>query len=195
MRIEKREVGSGETPRGSGSQRRVSEEDRAAVLEALGRLRYEPLAVVDRSDDGRPRVVLGFFGRGISKTAYWLTCPDLSAEVAGLESKRAIARYEAELAADPSLWAAFLRSQELYRRMLYTLFRRELPEVDPTPYLRQVRGVAGVGDARFLKCLHAHVAFTLATGRGPAGAMALSELGYARGGDGRWRKKLAEEGR
>ncbi|MBI2945695.1 MAG: DUF501 domain-containing protein [Candidatus Wallbacteria bacterium] len=195
MRIEKREAANGEAPRGLGGQRRVSEEDRGAILEALGKLRYEPLAVVDRSDDGRPRVVLGFFGRGISKTAYWLACPMLSAEVAGLESTGAIARYEAALAAAPALWATFLRSQELYRRMLYTIFRRELPKVDPAPYLQQVRGVAGVGDARFLKCLHAHVAFTLATGRGPAGAMALSELGYARAEDGRWRKKKMEEGR
>ncbi|MBI3890585.1 MAG: DUF501 domain-containing protein [Candidatus Wallbacteria bacterium] len=165
---------------------RLAATDREFVAGALRQVRYEPLAVADRCPEGHPRVVVGFYGRGVSTTLYWITCPELLAQISAMESEGGVLRIQETLAADSSLARAFARSQELYRRMLYSFFRRELPELDPGRYLAPVRGVGGVTDAQRVKCLHAHVAFTLATGRGPAGALALTQLGYTRGPDGRW---------
>lgn len=165
---------------------RVRPGDRERIVAALGGTRYEPIAVVARAPGGEPRVVLALRGRGISPTAYWLVCPRLLSAVSALEAGGEIARIEALVAEDPLLAAAFGRSQALFRRLVYRLFRAELPEVDPGPYLARVRGIGGVADARYIKCLHAHAAFTLATGRGPVGTMVLRRLGLARLEDGGW---------
>ncbi|MBI4871169.1 MAG: DUF501 domain-containing protein [Candidatus Riflebacteria bacterium] len=183
-----------------GQPRGLAPEDREFVEQSLGQLRYEPLGVLDRCARGHPRVILGFYGPGpssepparaqepvISVTAFWLVCPWLRSAVSRLEAAGAIDRIEAMLRADPALRQAFAHAQRLYRRLLYRLFRAELPAVDPGPYLARVRGVAGVADEHYVKCLHAQTAFTLATGRGPAGAVALTELALTRSPDGRWR--------
>lgn len=176
------------TPRPAGQ--RLTLADHQFLGQELGRLRYEPLEVADRCAAGHPRVVLGFYspkpGGTVSATLYWLTCGALRTAISRLEANGSIGRMERLMAGDPELARQFAQDQTAYRERALAVMARELPGRDPARLLGRVRGVAGVADARFVKCLHAHVACTLATGLGPVGARVLEELGFARQSDGRW---------
>jgi hypothetical protein len=172
---------------------RLTLADHQFLGQELGRLRYEPLEVADRCAAGHPRVVLGFYspkpGGAVSATLYWLTCGRLRTAISRLEANGSIGRMERLIASDPELAQLFAADQAAYRERALAVLVRELPGRDPARLLGRVRGVAGVADPRFVKCLHAHVAFTLATGLGPIGARVLEELGFSRQSDGRWLAK------
>ncbi len=167
-------------------ENKPEEKDTAFIREFFGRERYTPLAIVDRCPSGHPRVVLSFRGKSISMTSLWLCCPEVHRRVSRLESSGGVDRIERALGESEERLRDFQRSQGEYGELLDALFERFLPQAELKRHSGKIGGVAGVADARFVKCLHAHVAFTLATGEGPAGRLALQSMGFEEGEAGVW---------
>lgn len=170
--------------------------DLKTVRIQIGHLRYEPLAVLSRCPAGFPQVVLGFASapdvsparRRFSKQVVWLTCPHIRAGIARLESAGLTRTLGRSIADDPTLREGLEADQAHYEEEARTLLARRAPWA---PVGEGRFGIGGVRATGSVKCLHAHVAWTLATGRGEAGRQTLVAL-EDRAGD---RAVLCEAGR
>ena len=92
-------------------------------------------------------------------TTYYLTCPFAVAAVSRLEAAGGVERWSAAVAADPLLRASVEAATQEQRAL-----RRELAagRVGSDGGASLELGVGGSASPLRLKCLHAHVAFSLA---------------------------------
>ena len=152
--------GTGSTPLEPG--------DRDAVAAQLGRPPRAMRAVAHRCPCGLPDVVETSprLEDGTPfPTLYYLTCPRAASAIGGLESSGAMKEMTARLAADPDLQARYEAAAADY------VARR-----DRLGVLRDVPAQGGMPER--VKCLHVHVAHSLAVGPGvnPFGDEALAQL-------------------
>ena len=145
---------------------RTNSSDREMVRVMLGRRPSGTYRVVVRRPTGEPVVIenLPFLEGGTPMpTLYWLLDPDLKVEVARMESRGWVD--EAEAAVDPEELA---RSHRLYADKREGLIPHD--HLGPRPY-------GGVGGTRKgVKCLHAHLAWSLAGGADPVGSWVIDRL-------------------
>ena len=146
----------------------ITEQDRAAVAEQLGRAPRGMRAIAARCPSGHPSVVQTnprLEDGTPFPTLYYLTCSKLNALVSTLESEGLMREMTDRLAEDTDLAAAYLRAHESY-----------LAERDAIESLGTKVTAGGMPDR--VKCLHVHVAHSLAVGRGvnPFGDEALDRL-------------------
>ncbi|GAA1261200.1 DUF501 domain-containing protein [Saccharothrix xinjiangensis] len=146
----------------------VSDEDLAAVAGQLGRTPRGVRAVAARCPGGHPAVVRTSprLEDGTPfPTLYYLTCPKLTSLVSRLEGAGVMREMTERLAVDEELAGRYLRAHEAY------LAERDAIEPLGT-------GVTAGGMPDRVKCLHVHVAHSLAAGRGvnPFGDEALDLL-------------------
>ncbi|ROP38535.1 DUF501 domain-containing protein [Saccharothrix texasensis] len=146
----------------------VSEEDLAAVAAQLGRAPRGIRAVAARCPSGHPAVVRTnprLEDGTPFPTLYYLTCSRLNSYVSRLEGAGLMKEMTDRLAEDEQLAASYLRAHEAY------LAERDAIEPLGTTV------TAGGMPAR-VKCLHVHVAHSLAAGPGvnPFGDEALDRL-------------------
>ncbi|TVT52682.1 DUF501 domain-containing protein [Amycolatopsis cynarae] len=134
----------------------VTEADRAIIAEQLGRPPRALRAIAARCPSGHPSVVQTNprLENGTPfPTLYYLTCPRLASLVGRLEASGIMKEMTERLAVDEELAAAYQRAHESY------LAQRDAIE----PLGTQV--TAGGMPGR-VKCLHVHLAHTLACGPG-----------------------------
>ena len=152
----------------------VSDEDREAVAELLGRRPEGDFEVVVRHDDGTPRVIrnapIQHSGRPMP-TLYWLVSAHDRLVVSRLESSGYVDIVEAEVDA-----AALEQTHERYRA------ERDALIPDDYEGHRPSNGVAGTRVG--VKCLHAHYAYFLAGGEDPVGKWVADRLAIDPDGDG-----------
>jgi hypothetical protein len=102
-------------------------------------------------------------------TFYYLTHPNTSALLSGLEAEGYMAKLQEMLEVDPELRAKYLAAHESY------LAERELID-----QVAEVEGISAGGMPTRVKCLHALAAHSLAKGPGvnPIGDLALAEMAF-----------------
>jgi uncharacterized protein len=142
----------------------VSDADRVAVAAQLGRGPRPMSRVVARCPFGYPAVVEDLpydaAGRPLP-TLFYLTCPSFVAAVSRLESDGGVRRWTERAAQDDALRRSLLDAASVTRRRRRALAARSAARpADAGASL--ATGVAGVRDPMAVKCLHAHVAHTLA---------------------------------
>ena len=141
-------------------------DDRVRVAQLLGREPRGAFDVVVRDDAGDPVVVRNapFLDDGTPMpTRYYLVGSAIVLEVSRLEARGGVREAEAALPAD-EIWAAHER------------YARERDAAIPAGHVGP-RPTGGVGGTRTgVKCLHAHVAHTLAGGDDPVGRWALDAI-------------------
>ena len=146
-------------------------DDRVRVAQLLGREPRGAFDVVVRDDDGDPIVVRNapLLDDGTPMpTRYYLVGAELVRDVSRLEADGGVRRAEAEVDAD-----AIAATHERYAAERDAAIAAD--HHGPRPY-------GGVGGTRTgVKCLHAHVAYTLAGGDDPVGRWALAHLGTTDG--------------
>jgi uncharacterized protein len=146
----------------------VTPEDREIVRAQLGRPPRAMRGVAHRCPCGLPDVVETSprLEDGTPfPTLYYLTCPRASSAIGGLESAGVMREMTARLADDPDLRARYEAAAQDY------VARRDAHEV--------LEGVPAQGGMPTrVKCLHVHVAHSLAVGPGvnPFGDEALEQL-------------------
>jgi len=134
----------------------VTEADRAAVAEQLGRPPRAIRAVAYRCPSGHPAVIQTSprLDDGTPfPTLYYLTCPKLTSLTSTLEASGLMKEMTARLADDEELAAAYLATHRSY------LAERDAIESLGTD-------VSAGGMPGRVKCLHVHVAHALAVGPG-----------------------------
>lgn len=134
----------------------VTEADRQAIAVQLGRPPRGLRAIAARCPSGHPSVVQTnprLEDGTPFPTLYYLTCPTLASLVGKLEAGGLMREMTERLAEDASLAAAYRRAHESY------LAQRDAIE----PLGHQVTA-GGMPDR--VKCLHVHLAHTLACGPG-----------------------------
>jgi hypothetical protein len=146
----------------------VSEADLALVAEQLGRTPRGVRAIAARCPSGHPSVIQTSprLDDGTPfPTLYYLTCPRLSSLISTLEGSGLMREMTERLQTDPELAAAYQRAHEAY------LAERDAIESLGTQ-------VTAGGMPTRVKCLHVHVAHSLAVGAGvnPFGDEALERL-------------------
>jgi hypothetical protein len=147
----------------------ISDADRAAIAEQLGRRPRGTRAVAHRCPCGLPSVVRTnprLEDGTPFPTLYYLTCSRLCSMIGGLEASGMMREMTERLAEDPELAGAYRRAHELY-----------LAERDAIESLGTEVSAGGMPDR--VKCLHVHVGHALAAGPGvnPFGDEALAALG------------------
>ena len=146
----------------------VTESDRRAVAEQLGREPRAMRAVAHRCPSGHPSVIQTSprLADGTPfPTLYYLTCPRLTSLVSRLEAAGLMREMTERLAQDPELAAGYLAAHRSY-----------LAERDAIESLGTEISAGGMPGR--VKCLHVHVAHALAAGPGvnPFGDEALTLL-------------------
>lgn len=134
----------------------VTEADIAVIAEQLGRQPRALRAVAARCPSGHPAVIQTRprFADGTPfPTLYYLTCPRLCALVGTLESSGVMRRMTERLGTDPEL-------AEWYRRC-HEGYLAERDAIEPLGTEVSAGGMPGR-----VKCLHVHLAHTLARGPG-----------------------------
>ncbi len=141
----------------------IADADRALVARQLRREPRTLRGVAVRCPFGAPAVTeqnpYGADGEPFP-TTYYLTCRHLVAAVSRLEAAGGVERWSAETRTDPALAASLAAGDDEQRRL-----RRELA-ADATGNDAGASLDYGIGGSRrggSLKCLHAHVAFALAS--------------------------------
>lgn len=138
--------------------------DRETVVARLGREPFTDYSISVRCVHGRPAVLRNaprdLRGRPFP-TREWLIDRTLDDAVSRLEARGGVRMLEDDEDMRPHLAAAHRRHAELHDG-----YR-----------------VAGSGDPRYVKCLHAHLAFALAEGGGPVGDWIMEHAGITWPGD------------
>ncbi len=146
----------------------VSNADRAAVAAQLGRAPRGVRGVAHRCPCGLPSVVRTnprLEDGTPFPTLYYLTCARLCSRLGGLEAGGTMREMTERLASDSELAAAYRRAHQAY-----------LAERDAIEPLGTEVSAGGMPDR--VKCLHVHVAHSLAAGPGvnPFGDEALAAV-------------------
>lgn len=143
--------------------------------------------VVARCQWGYPAAVenLPYSPRGVPfPTLFYATCPTLVSALSRLEAGAGVKRFEDLARVEAGLRDSLHAAVAYDRRRRRTLAKRfALPRRDGGASLRS--GIAGVADARRLKCLHAHGAHALARPHYTLGSCVLAEAGELWCRDGR----------
>jgi uncharacterized protein len=150
------------------------EADAALVARQIGRIPREPWRIVVRCQWGRPNVIASpsRLADGTPfPTLYWLTCPWLIESAGALESEGLLAEWTDRAASDATLAAGLGATHA-------ALAERRAEESGGVDACAGV-GVAGQAGTSRVKCLHAHVALTLAGIEDPVGAETIALLGIA----------------
>jgi hypothetical protein len=147
----------------------ISEQDRETVAAQLGRPPRGMRAVASRCPSGHPNVVQTSprLPDGTPfPTLYYLTCPRLASRIGTLEASGLMKEMTARLEEDPELAEHYRRAHESYLA--------ERDAIEPLGTDVSAGGMPGR-----VKCLHVHVAHSLAKGPGvnPFGDEALALLG------------------
>ena len=150
----------------------ATEADLAEMQVQLGRPMRDVLGIAARCVCGKPMVVQTSPRLSHGEpfpTFYYLTHPNTSALLSGLEAEGYMAKLQEMLEADPELRAGYLRAHESY------LTERELID-----QVAEVEGISAGGMPTRVKCLHALAAHSLAKGPGvnPIGDLALAEMAF-----------------
>ena len=148
----------------------VAPEDLEALREQLGRVPRGVVAIAARCVCGRPTVVRTaprLPDGSPFPTSYYLTHPAAVKGCSTLEAEHLMEQYNADLAEDPELAAAYARAHEDYLAR-----RAELGTVE------EIEGVSAGGMPTRVKCLHALLGHALAAGPGanPLGDRTLAVL-------------------
>lgn len=149
----------------------MSADDQRAITAQLGRPPRGVKSVAYRCPCGNPAVTetLPRLPDGTPfPTTFYLTCPKASGAIGTLEASGLMKEMTARLAADPELAKRYHRAHESYLE-----HRRSLGEVP------EIEGVSAGGMPQRVKCLHVHLAHTLAAGPGvnPFGDEAREAIG------------------
>jgi len=152
-----------------GAREPVTPADRDVVGRQLGRPPRALAAVAHRCPCGQPDVVetAPRLEDGTPfPTLFYLTCPRATAAASRLESTGRMREWQADLATDPDLAAAYRAAHEAY-----------LAERDARGELPTRSSAGGMPDR--VKCLHALAGHALAAGPGvnPIGDRAVAEMG------------------
>ncbi|KAJ1633298.1 hypothetical protein T492DRAFT_568173, partial [Pavlovales sp. CCMP2436] len=109
-------------------------------------------------------------------TLFWLICPSLKAQVSKLECLGLIPMLQSDVASHPGLALAMKASQNHYAELRWSSLLEPdaalVRELGWGPRLQET-GVGGVRDHTQLKCLHMHLAHSLAAPRATANPVGL----------------------
>jgi len=158
----------------------VSLADERVIAWQLGREPRALLGVERRCPHGYPQVVRvhPLMERKPFPTLFWLSCPFLVRAVSELEARGEIDRWEREVAKDPNLATALREAHCAYAleraSHLSAEERRSFGSSGMLDSLTE-RGIGGIADFARVKCLHLHVAHSLAR-ENPIGALILASL-------------------
>ena len=151
-------------------------DDRDVVALQIGRAPRSYRGVAVRCPFGRPAVSeqapYDAEGRPFP-TTYWLTCPHLVAAVSRLEAAGGVERWSARVDAEPGLRASLERATERQRELRERLSAGETG-TDGGASLGS--GIGGAARPERLKCLHAHVAWSLVDPAYELGRAILDEI-------------------
>ena len=150
----------------------ATEADLAEMHVQLGRPMRDVIGIAARCVCGKPMVVQTSPRLAHGEpfpTFYYLTHPNTSALLSGLEAEGYMAKLQEMLEVDPELRAKYSLAHESY------LAERELID-----QVAEVEGISAGGMPTRVKCLHALAAHSLAKGPGvnPIGDLALAEMAF-----------------
>lgn len=161
--------------------------DMETVIEQLGRRPRGFLGVARRCRYGFPQVIVNHpvFLEGeephVFPTLFWLTCPYLNRLVARLESSGHVARWQQCLQEDAQLAAAMQQAHEHYAQQRREVVPDAVQSCLARSYAKHYRvlmesGVGGIRNQEGIKCLHTHLAHTLAGGPNPVGQWTAQQI-------------------
>lgn len=156
--------------------------DIGVVSGQLGRRPRGSVLVARRCRRGKPAVVFTFPLEGEGRATpplLWLSCPHLAAGVGSLESDGMVKAVTRRLGSDGEAAERFRADEERFSGILGELYveafgARVAEKLGP-------RGAAG-GLPNAVKCLHSHLAYRLASGKGIVGTWCIEELQKRSGG-------------
>jgi len=158
----------------------VSLADERIITCQLGRQRRGLIEVAVRCEHGYPQAIRVYplLDGQPFPTLFWLTCPFLCRAISQLESVGWIRRVESLPSRDGELKRRVGKAHQAYIKERYELLSAEdragLADVAVARSLLG-KGIGGISDFRYIKCLHVHVAHALARAN-PVGEIVLRHL-------------------
>lgn len=168
------------------NQRRISGKDLRAIEQQLRREPRGIIEVIKRCKQGLPLVILTFpflEDQAPFPILFWLTCPKLVKSVSKLEDEGMAKLWQQRITKSKRLAELLQEAQSDYQQRLSKLVKRQIcSHQNQAKFEKQFdyahyKGIGGVEDSNKIKCLHAHYAHFLATGKNPVGEMVAEALG------------------
>lgn len=161
----------------------------SVIAKQLGRAARGRVLVASRCTRGRPAVILTVpvdpTGRSMPPLL-WLSCPSAAGAMGLLESEGLAKEYARRLKTEPEAYALFMAQEDDFARLYLELVRRACG--DGVADRIGEKGVAG-GRKGSVKCLHAHLAYRLASGSGRVGGWCIEVF---EGKAGLWCERVPE---
>jgi hypothetical protein len=143
----------------------ISEDDLLIVESLVKKSCRGALSVASRCPSGHPEVIRYYplsrdpAGGAVAPfpTLFWLVCPAVIRQVSFLEARGGVDEMETRLSEDPELLDAYRRNHEAYRDERWSLLAeadQRLIEERGWDDVYHQRGIGGILDWRFVKCLH-----------------------------------------
>lgn len=148
-------------------------EDLTTIAQQLGRRPHNVVTVAQRCPAGHPSVIVTYpirrrHGRIEPFPSHlWLTCPNLSKQLAHLERQGLIHQLEQQLQASPHLQKQLIQDHRrcvAHRWRLLDHADRRAVRQHNLMHVFTERGIGGVGHWMSVKCLHVHYAHHLTLG-------------------------------
>jgi hypothetical protein len=145
----------------------ISKSDLAVIEQQLGRPPRGALAVETRCPIGHPQVIRVYpliDGKPFP-TLFWLSCPNLVAQISRLEHQNYIQKIEELIQQDPEFHErVFKNHRDNIRERWAELSEADIEFIDKKGYREQLQecGIGGIKNWETVKCLHLHYAHHLA---------------------------------
>ncbi|MGM0641119.1 MAG: DUF501 domain-containing protein [Thermotogota bacterium] len=150
----------------------ISEKDLKIVEQQMGRELKNKMRVASVCKYGYPMTIKNYpiLNKKPFPTMYWLTCPYLNEEISKLESRNKIEEIQNKIDQDTNLSNKIQDAhlKEIQERL--EIIDDEINEL-PEPMQKTLRekGVGGISDFKFVKCLHLHYASYISGNDNPIG--------------------------
>lgn len=150
----------------------ISQEDLKVVEKQLKRSINNKTEIGKRCKYGYPQTIKNYpiMNKKPFPTMYWLTCPYLNEQISKIESINMIDKIQEEIYSDEYLSQKIYDSHQKEINERLEIIGEEINELpDPMKKTLIEKGIGGISDFKYVKCLHLHYASYLSGNENPIG--------------------------
>jgi hypothetical protein len=150
----------------------ISEKNLKIIEKQMGRKMSNKMEVSSFCKYGYPTTIKNYpiMNRKPFPTMYWLTCPYLNEEISRLESQNFIDKIQNKIDENEEMLHELKNAHKSEIKHRLDIIKDEIEEL-PYPMQKSLKekGIGGISDFKYVKCLHLHFASYISGNDNPIG--------------------------
>lgn len=151
---------------------KISEKNLKIVEKQMGREMNNKIEVASYCKYGYPVTIKNYpiMNKKPFPTMYWLTCPYLNDEISKLESKNYIEKIQEKIDENSEMQNELKSAHEKEIKQRLKIIEKEIEKLpEPIQKTLKEKGIGGISEFKYVKCLHLHYAYYLSGEENPIG--------------------------